>query len=105
MRLGSNGILLPSGRYHTEATAYGQSPAGESVASNVGRTDFEIRYSQAADDLMTARAAGDEEEAVLGAVAACPLQDENILPYVLLFLLSAYWLIDRTRRTAEAWKN
>jgi len=94
--------VLPAGDYHTVAQAFGYAPNGTEVTSNEARTDFKIKWKELAS-LFEAKATGKEEE-ILGAAAQC-FGDEDILPYLLSFLVSAFWLLEKTRRKVKLVKN
>lgn len=55
------------------------------------------------DDILAVQAVGEtEEEKILGALAEKESpKDEDILPYILLCLLSSLWLVDRSRRMCK----
>jgi len=92
LQLADNG-LLSDGTYHTSAQAFGTAPNGNGVSSNEARTEFEVRL-KATGSLFEARALGKEEGEVLGALENSCQSKEEILPYVLLFILSSIWLSD-----------
>lgn len=100
MRLADNGGL-PAGYYFTVAQAFGYDSDGNEVSSNKPRTEFEIRLGGGASSFEVLAAEEGEGE-TLGLLGdECP-QRENILPYVLLFLLSSLWLIERNKRRSKA---
>lgn len=93
MKLANDG-LLPTGPYHTIAQAFGKAPNGTDVSSNTSRTDFEIREGGQAFAAIEVKA----KEEVLGEQTnSCPRPKEDILPYVLLLMLSAAYLTNWTR--------
>jgi len=91
LKLADDGVL-PAGSYYTIAQAFGKAPNGNGVSSNEARTDFEIRLKEVSS-LFKAEAIEKEEE-ILGSAttAECP-KTEDILPYVLLLLLSSAYII------------
>lgn len=95
VQLGDDG-QLPAGAYYTLAQAFGKAPSGQEVISNQARTEFVIKWRQA-ESVFEARAVGKEEE-VLGLVSECSQAQEDILPYILLMLLSGLWLFEFTQR-------
>ena len=96
----ADGEEFHAGSYHSITKAIGYAPNGSEVSSNGARTDFKIRLKEIAS-LFEARAIGKEEDQVLGTATNCPVPQEKILPYVLLFILSAFWIVDRSRRLSE----
>lgn len=93
LKLADDG-LLPAGPYYTIAQAFGYAPNGSEVSSNEARTEFEIRLREVAS-VFEARAAGKEEEEILGMSSPeCPECETDILPYVLLMILSLLWLVN-----------
>ena len=88
----ADGVVIPDGDYRTIAQVIGEAPNGEKVSSNEARTDFKIKVKNALGNLLEAKAIGKEEEVLGSAVATeCP-KDKDILPYVLLFLLSSGYI-------------
>lgn len=99
MKLADDGFL-PTGPYFTIAQAFGYDSDGNKVSSNEARTEFEIRLRRGASPFEVLAAEKGEGE-TLGLLGdGCP-QRENILPYVLLFLLSSLWLIERKKKISE----
>jgi len=96
----NNGAEFHAGSYHSVAKAIGYAPSGIEVSSNEARTDFEIRLKEIAS-LFEARAIEKEEDQVLGTDTNCPVPQEKILPYVLLFILSGLWIVDRSKKLSE----
>ncbi|MFC1727294.1 hypothetical protein ACFL0Y_02105 [Patescibacteria group bacterium] len=99
-----NGSGLSAGDYHTVSQVIGYAPNGNKVVSNQAGTDFEIKLKtlSALIDVQ----AKEEEEDVLGVASAkACLEDENILPYVLLLTMSSLWLIDKSRKMAKLNKS
>jgi uncharacterized repeat protein (TIGR01451 family) len=96
----ANNELVQTGNYHTLAWAQGLAPNGNQVSSNQARTDFQIKlkYSPIAVE------AAKKEEGILGETSACP-ETTDILPYILLFLLSSAYLVSWTRPRLAALKN
>lgn len=92
LKLADDG-LLPAGPYYTVAKAFGKAPNGNEVSSNEARTDFEIRWKQVSS-VLEAKAVAKEEEILGSLTAQCPEPKEDILPYVLLLLLSSAYLIN-----------
>jgi uncharacterized repeat protein (TIGR01451 family) len=92
---------LAAGFYHTEAQAFAFAPSGIEVVSNQARTDFQIKWLELSS-LFEAKAVGKKE--VLGATSPndCSLdglpEEENILPYVLSLLVSALWIVEKSRK-------
>ncbi|MFZ5365997.1 MAG: hypothetical protein ACOZBZ_01770 [Patescibacteria group bacterium] len=92
LKLADDG-LLPAGPYYTIAQAFGNAPNGNEVSSNESRTNFEIKVKNISSLLPEAKAV-EAKEGVLGSgtAASCP-KTEDILPYVLLLLLSSGYII------------
>jgi uncharacterized repeat protein (TIGR01451 family) len=98
LKLANDG-LLPAGTYRTVAQAFGTAPNGNEVSSNEARTYFEIR--RAISSLFEARAVGKEEGEILGGEdTQCP-KTEDILPYILLLILSSSYLVNWVRPKLE----
>lgn len=95
LQLADNG-LLPAGHYYTIAQAFGKAPDGEEAVSNQARTDFELRVKEIAS-LFEARALEEEKGEILGTCQPT----EEILPYVLLFLLSSFYLLDKSKKLSK----
>ena len=98
-KLPDNGTL-PSGDYYTISQAFGKDKLGNEVISNETRTDFAIKWKEIAA-LFEARANEEEEEDIVLAATEdrksnCE-SEEDFLPYLLLFLLSSFWLIEKSR--------
>lgn len=93
MKLANDG-LLPSGPYHTITQAFGKAANGTEVSSNTSRTDFEIREEQA---LMSIDVVAKEEEVLGESANSCPKPKEDILPYVMLLMLSTTYLTNWIR--------
>ncbi|MBL7159337.1 DUF11 domain-containing protein [Candidatus Microgenomates bacterium] len=88
-----NGEMLSTGFYHTVAQAYGYSFSGVEVKSNEAKTQFEIRTGK--NSFFPGKVKAAEGE-ILANTIACPSckKEEDILPYLLLFLLSSTWLVN-----------
>ena len=87
---------------NTASQAIGFALNGNEVVSNRVTTGFRINDNQL-EFIPEAQAVFKEEETgeVLSAAnQTCPA-DEHILPYVLLFILSSLWLVDRNRRLVK----
>lgn len=85
---------IPADNYRTIARVYGKAPNGDDVSSNEARTDFKLIEKLAAT-FFEAKAA--EKSEVLGnSTLSCPPKDEDIMPYVLLFLLSSLYITTRS---------
>jgi hypothetical protein len=100
----ANGEILPAGHFYTLAQAFGKAPNGNDVASNQARTDFNIKYKEIAT-LFEAKALGKEEEILGTSETSCPPNEEKILPYVLLFILSSLWIVEKSRKVAVLLKG
>lgn len=89
----ADGGLIAAGHYRTIAIVTGQAPDGKGVSSNEARTYFDIKL-KSLNSLFEAKAEEKQDE-VLGSStinnAVCP-KDKDILPYVLLFLLSSVYI-------------
>ncbi len=85
-----------AGDYRTITQAFGYAPNGNEVSSNSVQTDFAVKLK---DILFSAQAVTKREEEVLGETTAeCPQVKNDLLPYVVLFILSAFGVIDKTRK-------
>lgn len=100
----ANGEILPAGHFYTLAQAFGKAPNGNEVSSNQARTDFNIKYKEIAA-LFEAKALGKEEEILGVSENNCPPNEEKILPYVLLFILSSLWIVEKSRKVAVLLKG
>jgi len=100
----ANGEILPAGHFYTLAQAFGKAPNGNEVSSNQARTDFNIKYKEIAA-LFEAKALGREEEILGASQSSCPPNEEKILPYVLLFILSSLWIVEKSRKAAGLLKG
>ena len=91
--------------YHTVAIAYGENRGGDEFTSNSARTDFKIKF-QALKSLFVARAKEEENagQVLSNIVNECNEKESGILPYVLSFILSSLWLVDRGKK-AFGYKN
>lgn len=99
----NNGVEFHAGSYHSSAKAVGYAPNGVEVTSNEARTDFKIKLKEVSS-IFEARAIEKEEEVedqILGAATNCPVPQENIFPYVLIFILSSLWIVERSRRLSK----
>ena len=93
----SFGFQLPKGglsvgTYYTIAQAYGKANDGTGVSSNESQTNFKlkVRFTAGVTEVL---AAEEESEEVLGITETpCPLQKDNVLPYLMLLVLSTYIL-------------
>lgn len=90
------GNQLPEDDYRTIAQVEARAADGTNVYSNEARTYFDVKY-RALGAVLEAQAA-EEPEKVLGVVSCpnCP-KDRNVLPYVLLFLLSSVYITSWTK--------
>lgn len=98
----SFGLVLPeeagAGQYWLVSWVKGKDGYGEGVSSNEASSEFEVRL-KGISSLLEAQAA--EERKILGAASdECP-GDEDILPYVLLFLLSSFWILDKSKKLCK----
>ncbi len=92
----SNGNILTTGDYYTLTEVSGTAPDSSQVTSNSIRNDFKI-IANSIISFPQVQAAKNEDK-VLGAVAPVNSpKDKDILPYVLLFLLSSIYILSRTR--------
>lgn len=95
----ADGEEFHAGSYHTITKAIGYAPNGSEVSSNEARTGFNVRFRFIAQ--VEAVIPEELEGQVLGAAAEFPgyenKNEKEILPYVLLFLLSSAWLIEKNR--------
>lgn len=98
--LKENSNLQP-GNYHTLAHIQAKSATGLPVESNQARTDFQIKLKNFSLLYQPVLASEPPEEKVLGTENYCPPPKEKILPYFLLFALSSYLLIEKTRRLSK----
>jgi len=103
--------VFSEGDYRTVTQAVGFAPDGSEVVSPEAITYFKIKLREVAG-IWEVRAAGKEEETgeVLSTTDAprCPPSQEDILPYLLLFMLSSLGLIDRSKRILrfkEEWRE
>jgi len=84
---------IPADNYRTIARVYGKAPNGNDVSSNEARTDFKL-IEKLATTFFEAKAA--EKADVLGnSTLNCPPKEDDILPYVLLFLMSSLYITTR----------
>ena len=100
----ANGEILPAGHFYTLTQAFGKAPNDNDVSSNEARTDFNIKYKEIAA-LFEAKALGKEEEILGTSETSCPPNEEKILPYVLLFILSSLWIVEKSRKVAVLLKG
>lgn len=102
----SNGGLIPAGAYRTIAIVTGEAPNGNGVSSNEARTDFNIKIKNLSS-LFEAKAEEKQDE-ILGSSTGnntpCP-KDKDILPYVLLFLLSSVYISTWSRQSLLGQEN
>ena len=96
--LPDNGVI-PEDDFRTVAYAVAQAPNGNQVRSNDSLTYFNVKYKSV---YIPEVEAADKTGEVLGEESACLTeqcagQDKDILPYVLLFILSTSWFIHRAR--------
>ncbi len=102
----SNGGLITAGAYRTIAIVTGKAPNGNGVSSNEARTYFNIKIKNISS-LFEAKAEEKQDE-VLGSStgdnAPCP-KDKDILPYVLLFLLSSVYISTWSRQSLLGQEN
>jgi len=100
----SFGLKLPKGKteagpYRVVAQAFGKAANGNEITSNEAKTGFNVRFRFIAQ--VEAVIPEELEGQVLGAVTEFPgsenKNEKEILPYVLLFLLSSAWLIEKNR--------
>jgi len=90
---------LEAGNYYTLATVEGNAPNGNLVTSNQARTDFKVRLKEISSLLPQSVLAKEwDEESILGASSQCPTPSENIFPYVMLFVLSSLWIVEKSRK-------
>lgn len=88
--------LIHAGEYHTVAKVFGYAPNGNEVVSNETRTEFNVRIKTISARVQPAVAVDDKRGVVL-AEKTCETKD-NILPYVLLLILSSWSLIEKSKR-------
>jgi len=100
----AEGEILPAGHFYTLAQAFGKAPNGNEVYSNQARTDFNIKYKEIAA-LFEVKALGKEEEILGVSENNCPPNEEKVLPYVLLFLLSSLWIVEKSRKVTVLLKG
>ena len=100
----AEGDFLPDGFYHTVAQAVGYAPNGEEVVSNQARTDFEIRWREIAA-LVVPPVKAKEGEVLAAEDQACPATTKELLPYILLFLLSCGLAIEKTKEITQIIKE
>jgi uncharacterized repeat protein (TIGR01451 family) len=96
-----NSANTPSGKYTTVDIIYGVAGDGIKIASNEATTAFLLKQKGV---VITAAAAGEKSGGeVLGITdTSCNLK-ENLLPYLLLLLVSTLWLLRQTAKwTSEA---
>lgn len=94
LKLADNGAL-PAGPYYTIARALGFAPNGSEVSSNEARTEFEIKLKKPISMVVPEVQAARKEEEILGMSSPeCPECETDILPYVLLMILSSLWLVN-----------
>ncbi len=100
----SFGLKLPkekteAGPYRAVAQAFGKAANGNEIASNEAKTGFNVKFRFIAQ--VEAVMPEEQEGQTLGAATeflGCENKNEKeILPYVLLFLLSSAWLIEKNR--------
>ena len=94
-----DGGVIPEDDFRTVAYAVGLAPNGNQVRSNDSLTYFNVKYKsvyipevEAADS--TGEVLGEESVCLTD---QCADRDKDILPYVLLFILSTSWFIHRTK--------
>lgn len=96
--------VVPEGHFYTLAQAFGKAPNGNEVVSNEARTDFNVRHKEIAS-LFIAKALGKEEKVLGIQESECPSNEEKVLPYVLLFVLSSAWIVEKSKRISGLIKN
>lgn len=92
-----------NGSYHTQSLAAGFAPNGSKVVSDSVRLDFNIHLKNIASLFEVQAIENHEEEKVLGMATEnkCPVAQDNILPFILLFILSSLWIVDRSKRLSH----
>jgi len=89
IRIPDDGSIQP-GNYHATVWANGYSSDDTLVISNESTTDFSVRLKAVAA-VFEVRAV-ENQETILGEASSCPTPNKDILPYVLLLMLSTTWL-------------
>jgi uncharacterized repeat protein (TIGR01451 family) len=97
LKLADDG-LLPEGAYRTIGKAIGRAPNGNEVSSNEARTDFNIKARSIASTFFEAEAVERKEEILGVSTGSDGPKKEDLLPSVLLFILSSLYLTSWTRR-------
>lgn len=99
LKLADDG-LLPEGAYRTIGKAVGYAPNNNEVSSNEVRTDFNIKaeYKNITSNFFEAKAVEKREEILGVSTGSDGPKKENLLPSVLLFILSSLYLTSWTRR-------
>lgn len=99
----SFGLKLPKeglevGPYRAIAQVFGQAKNGQNVSSNQAQSNFNIRF-KLISEVIAYNPPLDLPGEVLGEVIISPECKKNngLLPYVLLFLVSSGWLIEKNR--------
>lgn len=96
--------VVPEGHFYTLAQAFGRAPNGNEVVSNEARTDFNVRYKETTSLFIT-KVLGKEEEVLGIQESECPPNEEKVLPYVFLFILSSAWIVEKSKRISGLIKN
>ena len=88
---------LEAGPYRAIAVAYGKAINGNEIFSNEARSDFNIRLKLIPQ--VEAIVPEEYEGQVLGASSITDnfAKNRNILLYVILFLFSSIWLVEKNR--------
>lgn len=90
---------LQAGDYYTLAVVEATAPDGNSVSSNQARTDFAIKLKEILRFFIQPVLAKEElPKEVLGVANECPEVKENIYPYIMLFVLSSLWIVEKSKK-------
>lgn len=98
--LSNNSDLIPASAYRTVAQIAAKANNGDSVTSNEATTTFNVKLKSVSSNLVQEVVAYEEKSNVLAATDepnTCPEKTENILPYVLLLMLSTLWIVEKGR--------
>lgn len=90
--------LVGSAMFKSRSQIIGHRESGDEVKSNVAETNFKIigKNMQKTNLVAEVKAAENIDQGVLGAATGKTMLD--ILPYILLFMLSTFWLLKQTKK-------
>ena len=90
---------LQPGDYYTLAVVEATAPNQNKVSSNQARTNFALKLQEVSSLFLQPALAQEEPiKEVLGVASECPETKENIYPYIMLFVLSSLWIVEKSRK-------